>query len=212
MRHRFSAVSLTLMVATLVTACGARKDADSAATDSAGAESAASASAAAATPASTASSMASSASRSDAPLTVADIDRWQHGLDAELKAVRDAGTRMKSAKTADDSMNALTAAGETATRPIAASAAGVDEQRYQYISTRLSPIAGEMAPLEQEMNVSGMPAPAVAALKQSRAQALTRAIEGMPADMVDSLRSRAAVLRKQDLALAGERLKVATGR
>lgn len=210
MRHRFSAVSLTLMVAaTLVTACGARKDADAASADStASTDSAANASAAAATPA----SVAPSSSRSDAPLAVADIDRWQHGLDAELKAVQDAGARMKSAKTADDSMNALTAAGETATRAIGARAAGVDEQRYQYLSSTLSPIVGEMAPLEQEMNVSGMPAQAVAALKQSRAQALTHAIEGMPADVVDSLRSRAAVLRKQDLTLTGERLKVATGR
>jgi hypothetical protein len=142
-------------------------------------------------------------------LTADDIDRWQRGMDAELKAVQDAGVQLRNAQTATDSMNAVFAANETSTRPIGARAAGVTEQQYRLMSSTLSSLAANMSPIEQEMDASKMDAPAVAMLKQAREKALASASVGMSPQLLDALRPRAAVLRKQALALAGERLKAA---
>jgi hypothetical protein len=105
--------------------------------------------------------------------------------------------------------NALAAMNETAPRSIGARAAGVDEGRYQQIRTTLSGIVGRMSPIEQGMDTSQMPATALAALKKSREQGLAQATAGLPPALVDTLRAHAAELRKQDLALTGERLKAA---
>ena len=173
------------------------------ATDSAGAAGQSSASSAAATKATPGETSAG------ASMTVADIDRWQRGMEAELAAVRDAGKQLKAAKTANDTMSAMMAANETSTRAAGAKAAGVDENRYGVIVSTLSSVAVYMAPIEQEMNVKDMPPEMVAQMKQGREQSLERASAGIPKDVLDALRPRAAELRKQDLTLAGERLKAA---
>jgi hypothetical protein len=41
------------------------------------------------------------------PLTVADIDRWERGMAAELEAVRAGAAKRKAAKTADDTVSAM---------------------------------------------------------------------------------------------------------
>lgn len=179
-------------------------DDSAAATDSAavaGQSSAPNAAAATATPGGT--------SSAEASLTVGDIDRWQKGMEAELAAVRDAGKQLRAAKTANDTMSAMMAANETSTLAAGAKAAGVDEERYKVIRGTLSSLAGYMAPIEQEMNVKDMPPEMVAQLKQGREQSLDRASAGIPKDVLDALRPRAAELRKQDLTLTGERLKAA---
>ena len=197
-----------LAAALLAVACKPAERAESgddsaAATDSAtvaGQSSASSAAATTATPGETS---------AGASMTVADIDRWQRGMEAELAAVRDAGKQLKAAKTANDTMSAMMAANETSTRAAGAKAAGVDENRYGVIVSTLSSVAVYMAPIEQEMNVKDMPPEMVAQMKQGREQSLERASAGIPKDVLDALRPRAAELRKQDLTLAGERLKAA---
>jgi hypothetical protein len=42
------------------------------------------------------------------PLTVADIDRWDKGMAAELEAVHAAATRLDQAKTGNDTLTAMT--------------------------------------------------------------------------------------------------------
>lgn len=144
-----------------------------------------------------------------APLEVADIDRWQRGMQGELEAVRKAGESLRSAKTGTDSANAIFAANEMSTRGAGATAAGVDEERYQRIRTTLSPIVAQMSPLELEMNVAQMPASMVEQMKKGRAEALASAIAELPPALIKALEPRAADLRRQDLALVAERLRAA---
>jgi len=144
-----------------------------------------------------------------ASLTADDIDRWQKGMTAELEAVHKASEQLKAAKTGNDTLTAMMGANEMGTRAVGAQAAGVDEERYQLIRSTLSSVVGQMAPLEQEMDVSSLPASAVADLKKSRADGLATATAELSPQLVDALKPRAAALRKQDLTLTGERLKAA---
>ena len=59
-----------------------------------------------------------------APVTVEDIDKWQRGMAAELEAVKDAGVRLKSAKTAQDSLDAMMRANDMSTLEAGARASG----------------------------------------------------------------------------------------
>lgn len=201
MHHSRTRTALRLLViAALSAGCSSGDQTDAAATDSA---------AIADSTATVASAPAPSVESSQAPLAVADIDRWQKGMEAELEAVREAGVQLRNAKTSTDSLNALAATNEMSTRAAGARAAGVDEERYQRIRTTLSPVVGQMAPIEQEMDLSKAPASMVAELKKSRAEGLARVTSELPADLVEALRPRAAELRKQDLTLTAERLKAA---
>ncbi len=193
----------TLLLASLLAACGGAND-DASADDSA-AQADSAAAVASAEPAPAAAPPAESSA--DAAVGVADIDRWQRGMEAELQAVREAGERLKAAKTANDTMTAMFAANETSTRAAGARAAGVDESRYGRIRNELSAIIGPMAPLEGEMDVSKMPAPMVAQMKEAREQQLTQIAAKYPAELIEALRPRAADLRKQELTLVGERMK-----
>jgi hypothetical protein len=150
---------------------------------------------------------ASPANNTPASLTPDDIDRWQKGMDAELEAVRKAGADLKAAKTSNDTLTAMMAANEMSTRDAGAKAAGVDPDRYQLIRTTLSSLAGEMSPIEQEMNVKDLPASAVEGLKKSREASLAQATANLSPDLVKALEPRAAALRKQSLTLTAERLK-----
>jgi hypothetical protein len=203
-------IVLATLSAALIAGCG-RKNGNAATSDTGVAPSDSTAVAPAPAPAATTAATTPSSGTNSAAssLTADDIDRWQHGMDAELKAVQDAGVQLRNAKTATDSMNAVLAANETSTRPIGARAAGVTEQQYQLLSSTLSSLVANMTPVEQEMDASKMSAAAVAMLNQSREKALTSASVGMPPELLAALRPRAAVLRKQALTLAGERLKAA---
>jgi hypothetical protein len=197
-----TAFSLALFAAAAV-ACS-RGDTDANAGDSAAQSDTSAATAAApSTPAS------SATPSTPASLTADDIDRWQKGMTAELEAVHKASEQLKAAKTGNDTLTAMMGANEMGTRAAGAQAAGVDEERYQLIRSTLSSVVGQMAPLEQEMDVSSLPASAVADLKKSRADGLATATAELSPQLVDALKPRAAALRKQDLTLTGERLKAA---
>ena len=191
---------ISLIATVALTAGCSRAESDATPTDSATVSS----DSAAPVPAATA---APSAPATAASLTADDIDRWQKGMDAELEAVKKAGEQLKAAKNGTDTLAAMTAASDMSTRAAGAQAAGVDEERYQLIRSTLSSVVGQMAPIEQEMNVSGLPATAVADLKKAREEGLARATAELSPQLVEALRPRAAALRKQDLTLTGERLK-----
>ena len=198
-----------LAAALFAIACKPAERAGSGDDDSAAAADSAAVAGQASAPNAAATTATPGATSAEASLTVGDIDRWQKGMEAELAAVRDAGKQLKAAKTANDTMSAMMAANETSTRAAGAKAAGVDEDRYNVIRSTLSSVAAYMAPIEMEMNVKDMPPEMVAQMKQGREQSLERASAGIPKDVLDALRPRAAELRKQDLTLTGERLKAA---
>ena len=142
-------------------------------------------------------------------LTAEDINRWELGMMAELTAVKKAGEQLKAAKNINDSSAAILAANDMSTRDAGAAAAGVDGDRYHFIRSTLSAVAGSMSPIEQEMDVSKLPAAAVAELKKGREAEVTRATAELSPQLVEALRPRAAALRKQDLELTAERLRAA---
>jgi len=203
---RSRSISLAVLSLVAVAACGHSRDAatdsTAAATDSTPPATAPSTSAAV-TPAS------SSAASTDAPITVADIDAWQKGMTAELKAVQDAGTARQNAKNATDTLNAMFGANDMSTRPAGAKGAGMSEARYQYVSNKLSSIVGNLSPIEAEMNMKDMPESFRKQMQQSREQSATQEMAGMAPDVQAALRTRAADLRKQSLELAGARLRAA---
>ena len=195
-------ISLAFLSLVAIAACSHARDAatdSTAAADSTPPATAPSTSAAV-TPAS------SSASRTDVPITVADIDAWQKGMTAELKAVQDAGTARQKAKNATDTLNAVFGANETSTRPAGATAAGMSEARYQYVADKLSSIVGNLSPIDSEMNMKDMPADFRTKMQQNREENATREMTGMTPDVQAALHARAAELRKQSLDLAGARL------
>jgi hypothetical protein len=199
-------VLFVTLATALAVACNGRKEVRAARADVTTSDSTAVAPA----PANTAATPPMPAGSSDASsLAPDDIDRWQRGMDAELRAIQDAGSQLRNAGTATDSMNAIFAANETSTRSIGAKAAGVSEQQYQLISSTLSSLAADMAPLEQEMDVSSMPAATIATMRQARDKALATASVGVPPQVLAALRPRAGALRKQALDLAAARLKAA---
>lgn len=159
--------------------------------------------------ASTASTATSSTPTTAASLTAEDIDRWQKGMDGELEAVKKASEQLKAAKNGNDSLTAIASTNDMSTRDAGAQAAGVDGERYQLIRSTLSGVVGQMAPLENEMDVSKLPAAAVAELKKGREESLATATAELSPQLVEALKPRAAALRKQDLALIVERLKAA---
>jgi predicted small lipoprotein YifL len=70
-----------------------------------------------------------SASPTSAPLSVEDIERWEKGMAAELAAVQEAGTKLESAKTGEDTLSALMGVQEMTTTPAAAEAPGMERER-----------------------------------------------------------------------------------
>jgi hypothetical protein len=63
------------------------------------------------------------------PLTAADIERWTKGMDGELQAVREASAKLKTARTSEDTLNAMMGVQEMTTVDAGAKAAGVDSGR-----------------------------------------------------------------------------------
>ncbi|HEX6575884.1 MAG TPA: hypothetical protein VF042_13020, partial [Gemmatimonadaceae bacterium] len=142
-----------------------------------------------------------------APVTVEDIDRWQRGMEAELKAVQDAGVKLKAARNSQDTLDAMIGANEMSTLEAGARAAGLDPERYKFVRTALSSAVGALSPIEMEMNTKDMPPSMVEEMNKSRAASLAQIATDVPAPVVEALRPRAAALRKQSMTLVGERLR-----
>jgi hypothetical protein len=67
---------------------------------------------------------------SDVVLTPADVDRWAKGMEGERQALAKAEAQLRAAKTGVDTLSAIGATMETATRAAGAQAAGISEDRY----------------------------------------------------------------------------------
>lgn len=198
--------ALSVLTVVSIAACSHARDAatdsTAAATDSTPPTTAPSTSAAV-TPAT------SSAGAADAPITIADVDAWQKGMDGELKAVQDAGTARRNAKNATDTLNAMFAANETSTFEAGAKAAGMSDARYRYVRDKLNSVVGNLSPIEAELSIKDMPAAIKTQMQQQREQTAAKEMTGMAPDVQAALRARAPALRKQSLELAGARLKAA---
>lgn len=164
---------------------------------------------AAAETASPASEPAPDAAGAPAPVAAADIDRWQKGLAAELEAVRNAGARMKEAKTSDDTLAAMMAVQEMATQEVGARAAAMDVERYRLVHSELSAAVSYLTPHLGGIDTTLLSPEQRVELRESNEAQLKQMEPRVPAAVVEALRPRAPELRKQTLELVAERLKSA---
>jgi hypothetical protein len=203
MIHRIPRTALACALALTLTACGGGdSDTDEAAP---GAE-AADTEAASETPQA---SEAAPSAGTMAPVTVAEIDGWKQGMTAELKAVRAAGTKLKEAKTADDTLSAMMGLQEMATWEVGAKAAGLDVERYKFVNSELSAAVSYLTPQLGGIDTTMLSPAQRQELRESNAAQLKQMEERVPGEVVEALKPRAPELRKQSLELAGERLKSA---
>jgi hypothetical protein len=144
-----------------------------------------------------------------APVTTADIDRWQKGMTAELEAVRAAGAKMKQAKTNEDTLSAMMAVQEMATQEAGAKVAGMDLERYKFVRSELSAATSYLAPHLGGIDTTILSPAQRDELRQGNETQLKQMEERVPAEVIEALRPRATELRKQDLELVAERLKSA---
>jgi hypothetical protein len=143
------------------------------------------------------------------PLTVPDIDRWDKGMAAELEAVHAAATKLKEAKTADDTLTAMTATQDMSTLDAGAQAAGVDRDRYNLIRSTFSSAAGYLAPSVGGLDTTTLSSDQRAEIRRGNAEQLEQLKDVVPPDVVSALTPRAAQLRTKDLELVAARLKAA---
>jgi len=148
-----------------------------------------------------------SGSPSSAPLSVEDIGRWEKGLAAELAAVQEAGAKLKSAKTGEDTLSALMGVQEMTTTPAGARAAGVDEERYSVVRSELSAAAAYLTPYLGGIDTTMLSPAQREEMRQMNAAQLKQMEGRVPAEVVEALKPKAEALRKKDLELAGARLK-----
>jgi len=144
---------------------------------------------------------------SSAPLTPADIERWTKGMDGELQAVREAGAKLKSARSSEDTLNAMMGVQEMATVDAGAKAAGVDPERYKFIRSNLSAVVGYLTPSLGGIDTTSLPQAQRDELRKGNEAQIQRMQQEVPADVVAALKPRAAELRKKDMELVAARLK-----
>jgi hypothetical protein len=148
-----------------------------------------------------------SGSPSSAPLAVEDIARWEKGMAAELAAVQEAGAKLKSAKTGEDTLSALMGVQEMTTTPVGARAAGVDEERYSALRSDLSAATSYLTPHLGGIDTTLLSPAQREEMRQMNAAQLKQMEGRVPAGVVEALKPKAEALRKKDLELAGARLK-----
>ena len=188
-----------LVVMPLVFGCGGKDDSKAAdAEENVAADSA---------PVSADQAQASTGNPAVAPLTTADIDRWDKGMAGELKAIQEAGARIKSARSGEDTLSAMMGVQETATMDAGAQAAGLELQRYKFVRSNLSAVVQYLTPSQGGIDTTLLSQAQRDEMRQMNDAQIQRMQGDVPADVVEALKPRAVELRKKDLELVAARLK-----
>jgi hypothetical protein len=196
------AASAGLLAMVLLSACG-RKDAN----PDTSAETASGEAAASTESPSTSQTSQPASNPTSAPLTTTDIQRWEKGLDGEMQAVEEAAAKFKSARTSEDTLNAMMGVQEMSTREAGAKAAGLDPERYGFIRSNLSAVVGYLTPALGGIDTTMLSQAQRDELRQGNEAQLQRMQQDVPAEVVEAIRPRAEELRKKDMELVGARLK-----
>ena len=141
------------------------------------------------------------------PVTIADIDRWKQGMEAELTVVRASGEKLRSAKSGEDTLSALMGVQEMATIPAGARAAGLGEERYKMVRSNLSAAVAYLTPHLGGIDTTLLSAEQRDEMRRMNAAQLERLKGAVPGEVVEALKPNAEALRKQELELSGARLK-----
>ena len=141
------------------------------------------------------------------PVTVADIDRWKKGMEAELAVVQASGEKLRSAKSGEDTLSALMGVQEMATIPAGARAAGIGEDRYKTVRSNLSAAVAYLTPHLGGIDTTLLSAEQRDEMRRMNAAQLEQLKGAVPGEVVEALKPNAEALRKQELELSGARLK-----
>lgn len=142
-----------------------------------------------------------------APLTVDDIGRWEKGMAGELKAVQEAAAKMKTARTDEDSLSAMLGVQEMNTLAAGAQAAGLDPERYKFVRSNLSSVAGYITPSLGGIDTTLLSPAQRDEMRRDNEAQLQRMQAEVPAEVVEAMRQRAVELRTKSMELVGARLK-----
>jgi hypothetical protein len=194
-------IVFALLAAGLASACG-KKDSDTSATNSEGQIVTEDTAALSPTP-----KPEPAANPISAPLTTADVDRWEKGMAGELKAVQEAGAKLKAARTSEDTLNAMMGVQEMSTIAAGAQAAGLEQERYKFVRSNLSAVVGYLTPQLGGIDTTMLSQAQRDELRQSNEAQLQRMQQDVPANVVEAIRPRAVELRKKDLELVAARVK-----
>ncbi len=188
-----------LLIVSLVLGCGGKDDDKAAEADGkAVADSA---------PASANQAPASTTNPNVVPLTTADVDRWDKGMAGELKAIEEAGAKIKNARSGEDTLSAMMGVQETATMSAGAQAAGVELERYKFIRSNLSAVASYLTPSQGGIDTTLLSQAQRDELRQMNDTRIMQMQQDVPPEVVQALKPRAVELRKKDLELVAARLK-----
>ena len=126
---------------------------------------------------------------------------------AELAAVQEAGTKLKSAKSGEDTLSALMGVQEMTTTPVGAEAAGMDQERYKTVRSNLAAAVAYLTPHLGGIDTTMLSPAQREEMRQMNAAQLKQMEGRVPAEVVEALKPKAEALRKKDLELTGARLK-----
>ena len=193
--------TIAMLFAALVTVgCGGKADKDAEATAEAQGDTA--------VPATT-ESQAGAGNPITAPLTSDDIGRWDRGMAGELKAIQEAGEKIKNARSGEDTLSAMMGVQETATNGAGAQAAGLELERYKFVRSNLSAVVQYLTPSQGGIDTTLLSQAQRDEMRQMNDAQIQRMQAEVPAEVVEALKPRAVELRKKDLELVGARLKCA---
>jgi hypothetical protein len=197
------AASAGLITLILLSACGRKDTKNGSSGENASAEEAAPS----AENASSSQPAQPAANPSTAPLTTADIARWEKGIEGEMQAVRESAAKFKAARTSDDTLNAMMGVQETSTREAGAKAAGLDPERYGFVRSNLSAVVGYLTPALGGIDTTMLSPAQRDEMRQGNEAQIQRMQQEVPAEVVEAIRPRAVELRKKDMELVTARLK-----
>jgi hypothetical protein len=158
-------------------------------------------------PASTNQGQPAAANPITAPLTPDDIGRWDKGMAGELKAIQEAAAKIKTARTGEDTLNAMMGVQEMATIGAGAKAAGLDQERYKFVRSNLSAVVSYLTPSQGGIDTTLLSQAQRDEMRQMNEAQIQRMQAEVPPEVVEALKPRAVELRKKDLELVGARLK-----
>jgi hypothetical protein len=142
-----------------------------------------------------------------APLTIEDIGRWEKGMVGELKAVEEAGAKLKTARTGEDTMSAMMGVQEMNTTTAGAQAAGLEQERYKFVRSNLSGVVQYLTPAQGGVDTTMLSSAQRDEMRRMNEARIQQMQEAVPPGVVEALRPRAVELRKKDMELVGARLK-----
>ena len=141
------------------------------------------------------------------PLTIEDIGRWEKGIAGELKAVQEAGAKLKTARTGEDTVNAMMGVQEMNTVAAGAQAAGLEQERYKFVRSNLSGVVQYLTPAQGGVDTTMLSSEQRDEMRRMNEAQIQQMQEAVPAQVVEALRPRAVELRQKDMELVGARLK-----